>query len=105
MATQVETPYTAWEFSDAEIPVAMVFTDLQYKHLQNELAAVATERVVMAVPQDGTIEVYLRTQEYLRGKMEQITALLITSDNQKNALVEALQQASQSQAVDRPKPT
>lgn len=99
-----ETPYTAWEFTDEEYPVAVVLTDMQYKHLQTELAAVAAERVIMAVPVDGNIEVYLRTQEYLRGKMEQLTALLNTSDNTKHALIEKLQEVTQRQAVDSFKP-
>ena len=104
MATLKDTPFVAWEFSEEEYPLAVVLNELQYKHLQTELATVAAERAMMAVPVDGTIEVYLRTQEYLRGKAEQLTALLMTSDNTKHALMEELKRQMDAQKNDR-KPT
>lgn len=104
MPILLETPYTAWEFTDEEYPVAVVLTDLQYKHIQTELAAVAASRVIMAVPTDGGIEVYLREQEFMRGKMEQLTALLNTSDDTKHQLMKKLHEATQRQAADLPKP-
>lgn len=98
MAKQIETPYTAWEFTDEEYPMAVCFTDLQKKHLQTEMAAVAAERIMQAVPTSGDVEVYLRAQEYYRGKMEQLAALLRTCEDAETAMQKALQEAQENQS-------
>lgn len=109
MATVKETPYQAWEFSEEEWPVAAVFSDLQEKHIRTELAACASEKVMLAVNPEFGQEVYLREQEYIRGKMEVLTYLLIVSEETKNGLQQALAKQTASQKSDsqpaKPQPT
>lgn len=87
-----ETPYQAFEFDSTEFSLAVVYTDLQYKHIQTELAAAATARVVLAPDylssdKDMATLKYLMEQEFLRGKMQAFTDLLNTSDDEKTSLL------------------
>lgn len=85
MATIKEQIYTAWEFTDDEEPLAKVFTDLQYKHIQTELAIVANQKALLAydptTPQAFTME-----SEYMRGQIDAFRLLLGMSDAKKTAL-------------------
>lgn len=98
MATLKDTPFIAYEFTIEEYPVAVVFTDLQEKHIRTELATATTEKMALAYdPTDPTRFVF--EHEYLRGRMEILAYLLRLSDDNKEqaqATIEA-QIASQQE--------
>lgn len=100
MAKQVETPYMAYEFDADEAPLAMVFTDLQEKHIRTELAKAATEKMVLRVDPANPGS-YMQECEYIRGKMEALSYLLAMSDAHKGellVLVAARAEAAASEA-------
>lgn len=94
-----DTPFLAYEFSEAEYPVAVVLTDFQYKHIQTEISIVATEKLAIAYNPDSpnADRLFLLTQEYMRGKLDALSAILITSDNEKYRLAEALKAQQENQ--------
>jgi hypothetical protein len=91
MAEAQPTIYTAWEFSDHEIPQAFIFSTLNYQHIQTELAIVATEKALLGIDPANPLKSQIEA-EYLRGKMEALGALLATSDNTRDQLAKQLQE-------------
>lgn len=85
MAQLTEQIYTAWTFSDDEEPVAKVFTDLQYKHIQTELAMTANAKALLAYD-PNLPQAFIMESEYMRGMIDAYRYLLGTSDAKKTAL-------------------
>lgn len=91
MAVVQETIYTAWNFADGEDAQALIFPDLNYKHIQTELAVAASKKALMAIDPENPLKSQCEA-EYLRGMMDALGMLLATSDNMKATLQEALQE-------------
>jgi hypothetical protein len=86
MASVIENVYTSYEFdSQDEAVIARTFTDLQVKHIRNELAILAEKKVLLAYdPQNP--EQFALEHEWMRGGMDAILGLLMTSENNKDEL-------------------
>lgn len=93
MAIQIETPFKAYTFTEAEEPVAKTFTELQVMHLRTELSAYATLKLQLE-PSSPT---FLLDHAKLQGHMETIEHLLAISEDSKNSLVEALSTSIENQ--------
>jgi hypothetical protein len=92
MATQVDTPFAIYKFADQELPLARIFTELQEQHIKTELAVAAIERSTMSLDPNN-IYASFGALEYVRGKIEALSALLVTSQNEKDNLAADLQAA------------
>lgn len=97
MATEIKTVYTAYSFTEEEYTVAVTFTELQLKHLQTELANYAQVKALDGIG-ENTVEVYLRAQEFQRGCMSAIMALIATHENALTELKELAEQNFQTQS-------
>lgn len=100
MATRNDGIFAGWSFSDEELPVASVFSDLQTKYLQNELNLVAMEKTALKF--EPTLGVnaqftFTLTSEYLRGKQEMLIYLLSISEDNRNELIERLKEQTETQ--------
>lgn len=99
MAQVSEASLVRYEFSEAEAPLAYVFTDLQEKHIKTEIAIIVEEKMKLAVPvsDPNATQRFLQEHEYLRGKIEILTYLLVVSEQQKIEAVERLRDQIESQ--------
>lgn len=90
MAQLRPTLYTAWEFTEEEEKVAIVFPDLNYKYIQTELAKLASEKAALAYNPSAP-NAFIMESEYLRGAMDHLGYLLAMSDERKSALQKHLE--------------
>lgn len=100
MPQRKDTPFEAWEFSDAERPLAFVFTDLQLKHIKTEMAVIAQERLKLSydVHAVNAQNKFVQELEYLRGKIEILQFLIECHENARDGLVEALANSADTQS-------
>ena len=92
MAQLDETQFTAYVFTDEEILEACVFTDLQEKHIQTEIARYAQQQITATAEGMLSPEEFVRAHEYRRGLMGSLQYLLEMSKackDARNAMVEA----------------
>lgn len=89
MSKQVANAFTSYEFTDAEAPSAMAFSELQEQYLRTELAAVAADKLSI-LPSSDVTAFYLQ-HEYCRGKMDILTGLLSVSQDTKSDINAAIQ--------------
>lgn len=87
MVQMLETRLTRWNFDDNEEIIARIFPDLQYKHIQNELAIAVEQRARLPVNPSNVNE-YLMETEYLRGRVEILEYLLATHQDATDRLYE-----------------
>lgn len=92
MSKRLDTIFTSYEFTDQEIPLSRILTELQEQYIQTELSVYATERSVMELDPVNLYKSF-GALEYTRGKMEALAALLATSQNAKDSLAAELQAA------------
>jgi hypothetical protein len=92
MSKQIDTPFVGYEFTEQEVPLARIFTELQEQHIRTELAVAATGRATMTLDPTN-IYASFGALEYERGKIEALSALLATSQNEKDHLAAELQSA------------
>lgn len=96
MAIPKESPFTAYSFTDAEEIQAVVFTDLQLKHLQSELAIVATEKINLAFTPENPISFQME-HEYLRGKLEILGYIISVHEKTVSEVARALREQQEGQ--------
>lgn len=87
MPKPIPTPFTAYEFSEAEKFEAKLFSPMQTMYLNTELAIIATERISLMVNTEN-LERTKAELEYTRGKMEQLQYLLGISNELYNELTQ-----------------
>ena len=75
MVKRKESSFTAWEFSEDELTLAVSLTDLQVKFIQNERAEVAERKLTLAFG-DSDPTMVIREMEYLRGQLAAFDYLL-----------------------------
>lgn len=94
MAQRKDTLYTSWTFSQEEEVMAVVLTDMQYKHIQTQIADAADAKAILAydtaIP--NSINEFLRAHEYNRGRIEILQFLLELSDTKKAELESLLKE-------------
>lgn len=95
MATQKETPFIAWEFTEQEEYQSRVLPDMNYKFIQTELAIAASEKALLAFSPENPVKFQMES-EYLRGKCEILAYLLRISDDAKTAMIEELREAAEA---------
>lgn len=95
MVQRIENMFTTWEFTEAEEMASQVLPDLNYKHIQNELAVAATEQAIAALDPENPIRSQMQ-REFNRGRIEALQALLATSEDAKSELQRALEAQSDS---------
>lgn len=93
----IDTPFIAYDFSDEELAIAGVFTEMQEKYLRTELSSIAAEKLALSYDPLNP-QMFAFEHEYLRGKLEGLTYLLNRSDDMKSQLQQALQAAALSQS-------
>jgi hypothetical protein len=105
MPKRSDTIYDTYEFSEEEIPNAFIFNELQYKHIQTELAIAAQEKALLAYDPDSpnADDKFIRESEYIRGKMEAYLYLLATHDTTREQLIIELQQQAANHPANKPK--
>lgn len=91
----IETEYTSYEFTEGEELVACVFSELQSKHIANEISIVAIEKSKLAVNIANPYFFQLE-HEHLRGRLEALQYLLATSENKKGELRQHLEEQAAS---------
>lgn len=96
MAVQKETPFIAYSFTSAEEIQAVVFTDLQLKHLQSEMAIVATEKINLAFTPENPLKFQME-HEYLRGKLEILAYIISLHESTQSEVARALAEQQQGQ--------
>jgi hypothetical protein len=104
VARAVHTMFTRYEFTEQEVPMAFVFTELQTQHLQNELTIAAEAQVALQL---DPLNPMARIQEeaYNRGKIDMLRYLLTTSESTKEAQQQLAGEVAASQALEaRTKP-
>lgn len=79
MPTLIAQPYVQYDFTDEELVVAAVFTELQVAYIATQLATAAVEKNNLSYPYGDTDAAtkFLLEQEFLRG---QITAFQLLLD-------------------------
>lgn len=82
-----------WQMNEQEAIAAAVFSELNYKHIQNELATVLEEKLKTAWD-PANPELFVQQHEYLRGQVEILQYLLSLHDNAVNAAVTAMRESS-----------
>lgn len=87
MAKQIETPYQYYEFTEDELPVARTFTELNLQHIKTELAIAAIEKMNLAYDPLNPNQ-FIMENEFVRGKIEALKALVITHEDMLEALAE-----------------
>lgn len=102
MVQRVDNKYTRYEFTDTERQAAIVFSDLQYMHIQTELGIWAENQTNIAYnPESPNADrEYIIQREFHRGCMTALQLLLRMSDEEKDKLQEQLKQQSESQEKD-----
>jgi len=88
--------FTSYEFTEEETVIAANLPDLNYKFIQNELAAAAMERAVTKYDPLAP-EAFKLQQEFNRGKIEILSYLLTCSDNAKDEAIAQLTRAAEAQ--------
>lgn len=88
MAKLAQSLFTFWEFEADEIERSFILSDLNYKRVQNEICAIATERSSIRMSVESQLENF-GTLEYLRGKIEALQFLLYSSDKLEHEMREA----------------
>jgi hypothetical protein len=102
MPRLVAMPYIEYTFTDEEMSVAAVFTELQIMYLETQLALAARQRAVLAYDPDSPNgrEKFLLESEYIRGEIETLQLLLSTSQDFKDRQMELLKRKIESQQQD-----
>lgn len=100
MPKEAQNIFQMWEFTEEEYPIAVILTDLTYKHIQTELAKKATERAIQPYTPDNPEEFKL-TQEFNRGYIEALGYILACSDEAKRDLTVKLQEEAARLARER----
>lgn len=97
-------PYVEYEFSDDELTIAAVFTELQTQYIETQLSMVVQEKSNLAYnPDTGeSKDRYIFEHEYLRGQIEALQLLLSTSSELRNRQSDLLRRMSESQSDDAP---
>lgn len=97
MPKLLDNLYTAYEFSEEESYNAFIFTDLQFKAIQTELAAWANRKANLAYKPDepDAINRFINENEYHRGAMEAIGFMLSRSEDTKTQLYESIKNNQQ----------
>lgn len=100
MPRVIAQPLIQYEFSDDELVVAAVFTELQTAYIETQLSMAAIEKTNLAY-EPGTIDAkdkFLLESEFLRGQVTAFQLLLDGSTDLKEKQRELLarQQASQA---------
>lgn len=100
MPTVISQPFIQYEFSDEELVVAAVFTELQTAYIETQLSIAAIEKTNLGY-EPGAVDAkdrFLLESEFLRGQITAFQFLLEGSadlrDRQRELL--AMQQKSQS---------
>lgn len=99
MATQLDTAFQAWEFSDDEAPAAMVFTDLQLKHIRTQLSAVATELINTPLDASNLITSAIHQAE-LQGQKNALEHLIALHEANQSELMEYLTSQAAKQTTE-----
>lgn len=89
--TAIDTEFQAWEFTEDELPQAVIFTDLQEKHIRTELAYFASKLVNTADNPESLSET-LGTMQFNRGAMTALKHLLAMSINKRDEVIMNLQE-------------
>lgn len=74
------------EFSEDEFYSATIYTDLQIAHLKNEIAELLAKKLTLGVTPEMASR-YFVEQEYLRGAIESLRALIATHEKSKSDLL------------------
>lgn len=97
MVKRIETSCDRWEFSEEEGYNAMIFTDLQTKHIQNELGILAENSINLQYNPESpnAKEEFINQKQFFAGGITYLKLLLAMSDEKKNALQEKLKEQSE----------
>lgn len=99
MVQRTDNKYTTYVFTEVERQAAIVFTDLQYMHIQTELGIWAEAQTNIAYnPESPNADrEFIIQREYHRGCITALQLLLRMSDEEKDRLQEQLRQQMQNQ--------
>jgi hypothetical protein len=95
-------PFVEYSFTEEELVVASVFTELQTAYIETTLSYSALEKANLAYTA-GMVDserLFIYQQEYLRGKMEALQELLNISEDRKLALQELYSRSSSLQQME-----
>lgn len=83
MPILLRSPYREYEFTEDEICVAAVYTELQTQYLETQLARAVQERANLGLTPDrvDSEKMFIMEMEHLRGQIETYTFLLSTSED------------------------
>ncbi len=79
MATQLPNLFTSWDLSDKEILAGSVFTTTQKQVIQNLLATVAEEKLLLRVD-SSNVSSFIQEEATKQGQIDILTYILSTSD-------------------------
>jgi hypothetical protein len=96
---KLETAFEAWEFSEEELPLACVFTELQRQWIRTQLSKVATEMINFTLDPTNLVNSALQRAE-LEGQKNAYEYLIAESENHQSALLERLQDQQDKQATE-----
>ena len=88
MPTMIENAYTEYQLDESEALSAAILSPLQLAHLQNQIAAYAKERAVLAINYEATdpVQSYMLAQQKLLGAIEALQYLRALHENAVNTL-------------------
>jgi len=81
MATIIPNTFTSYELTDTEALQGAIFTITQIQALQNQLSAIAEEKLNMEFDPEAA-QLFMQNEAYKRGQMELLQFLI---DNSKAA--------------------
>ena len=92
-------PFVEYDFTDDELAVASVFTELQTMYIETLLSITAVEKANLSYTPGSSDakEVFIYQQEFLRGRLEALQELLNTSEDRKASLLELHRRQAESQ--------
>lgn len=102
MAQLDETEFTAWKFTNDELLEACVFTELQEKYIQTEIARYAQQQITATAEGIPSPEEFIRAHEYRRGLMGSLRYILEMSNACKEARNAMIEARVTTQRVDMP---
>lgn len=98
MPSLIPTSFTRYQFTDNEMSIAAVFTDMQLAYLMTERAVAAEEKLRISFDFEQPDRFRLE-HEYLRGKIEMLDYILSVHDTYKEAQRELMKRQAEMQKI------
>lgn len=100
MATAKESSFTVYEFTTEEYGSAVTYTDLQLKHLQNQLAHYSEQKIAISAETFENPEMFVRAHEYHRGLVDAMRFIVELHNAYNSEIRESMEQAAARQERD-----